>query len=87
MKNNNHIWRYDCCMRSNTKFNPVVTELFIRGKELNISLVLSHNLILLYQKNIKQNSTHYLIRKIPNKWELHQIAFNHLFIDFQGYAS
>ena len=30
--------------------NPVVTELSIKGRELNISLVLLHNLILLFQK-------------------------------------
>ena len=36
---------------SNKNLNPIVTELFIRGRELNISLFfLSHNLILLCQK-------------------------------------
>ena len=35
---------------SNKKLNPIVTELFIRGRKINISLVLSHNLILLLQK-------------------------------------
>ena len=30
--------------------NPVVTELSIKGRELNISLVLVHNLILIFQK-------------------------------------
>ena len=28
-------------------------------------------------KNIRRNSTHYFIMKIPNKRELQQIAFNH----------
>ena len=37
-------------MLSNSKFNPKVTEPFIRGRELNISLVLLHSLILIYQK-------------------------------------
>ena len=37
-------------MLSNKKLNPLVTELYIRGRKLNISLVLSHNLILFYQK-------------------------------------
>ena len=27
-------------------------------------------------KNVEQNSTHYFIMKIPNKWELQEIAFN-----------
>ena len=35
---------------SNKKFNPIVTELIIKGRKLNISLVLLHNIILLYQK-------------------------------------
>ena len=35
---------------SNTKLNPILTELFIRGRKLNIYLGLLHNLTLLYQK-------------------------------------
>ena len=72
MKNNNFWW---CDMLSNKKFNVIVTELFIRDRKLNISLLL-HNLILLYQKYIL-NSAHYFIIKILNKWELQQIAFDH----------
>ena len=37
-------------MVSNKKVNPVVTELFIRGRKVNISLDLSHKLISLFQK-------------------------------------
>ena len=37
-------------MLSNKKLNPVVTELFIRSRKLNISLFLLPNLILLFQK-------------------------------------
>ena len=37
-------------MLSNKKLNPVVTELFISGRKLNISLVFLHNVILLCQK-------------------------------------
>ena len=32
-------------MESNKKLSTVVTELFLRGRKLNISYVLSHNLI------------------------------------------
>ena len=32
-------------MESNKKLSPIVTELFLRGRKLNISLVLYHNLI------------------------------------------
>ena len=35
---------------SNKKLNPNVTNLFIRGRKLNIFLLLSHNFILQYQK-------------------------------------
>ena len=37
-------------MLSNKKLNPVVTELFVRAGKLNISIVLLHNLISLFQK-------------------------------------
>ena len=37
-------------MLSNKKLSPIVTELFIRGRMLNIFLLLLHNLILLFQK-------------------------------------
>ena len=35
---------------SNKKFNPIVTQLLISGRKLNILLLLSHNLISLFQK-------------------------------------
>ena len=35
---------------SNKKLNPIVTDLFIRDKKQNISLVLQNNLMLLCQK-------------------------------------
>ena len=62
---------------SNKKLNPVVTELFIRGRKPSISFFLLHNLILLFQENIKLKSTCYFIMKIPNKWELQQIECKH----------
>ena len=37
-------------MFSNEKLNPIVTELFIRGRKLNISLHFIHDLISLFQK-------------------------------------
>ena len=42
-------------MLTNKKSNPIVTELFIRGRKLNISLVFLHNLILLYQIALRFN--------------------------------
>ena len=39
-------------MLSNKKLNPIVTELFSRGRKLNVLLFLSHNLISLFQKTL-----------------------------------
>ena len=52
---------------SNKKLNPIVTELFIRGRKLNISLVLITHSYFAVPKNIRLNSTHYFIMKISNK--------------------
>ena len=64
-------------MLSNKKLNPIVTELFIRGRKLNISLVFITKSYFPVPKNIRLNSTHYFNMNIPNKHELQQIAFNH----------
>ena len=62
---------------SNKKLNPIVTELSIRGRKLNISLVFVTQSYFSAPKNIRLNSTPYFIMKIPNKQELLQIAINH----------
>ena len=64
-------------MSSNKKRNPIVTELFIRDRKLNISLVFITQSYFAVPKCIRLNSTHYLIIKIRNKQELQQVAFNH----------
>ena len=39
-------------------------------------------------KNIRLNSTHYFVMKIPNKGEFQQISFNHSSdIDFQDFIN
>ena len=55
---------------SNKKLNPIVNELFIRGRKLNISLIFITQSYFEMSKNIRLNSTHYFIMKIPNKREL-----------------
>ena len=57
-------------MLRNKKLNLIVTELFIRGKKLNISLVLITKSYFMVPKNIRLNSTHYFIMKILNKRNL-----------------
>ena len=71
-------------MLRNKNFYPVVTELFITGRKLNISFVFITQFYFAVSKTIRLNSTHFFAMKIPNKRELHQIAFNHSSnIDFQ----
>ena len=64
-------------MLSNKKLNPIVTELFSRGRKLNASPVFITESYYAVPKYVKLNSTHYFIMKIPNKRELHQMTFNH----------
>ena len=59
------------------KLNPVVTELFIRERKLNISLVFIPKSYCAIPENIRLNSAHYFVMKIRNKRELQEIAFNH----------
>ena len=54
-------------MLSDKKLNPIVTELFIRGRKLSISLVFIKQSYFAVPKNIRLNSAHYFIMKIPNK--------------------
>ena len=63
-------------MLSNKKRNPIVTELFIRGRKPKIYLVFITHSYFAVQKIIRLNSTLYFIMKIPNKRELLQIAYN-----------
>ena len=73
---------------SNKKLKPLVTELFIRVRKLNIFLVFITQSYFAAQKNIRLNSKHFFIMKIPNKQELQQIAFNHsLDIDVNYFVS
>ena len=54
-------------MLSNKKLNPVVTEYFIRGRKLNIPLAFITQSYFAIPKNIRLNSTHNFITKIPKK--------------------
>ena len=60
------------------KLNSAVTELFIRGRKLNISLVSVTQSNFKVPKDIRLNSAHFFIAKIPNKRELREIAIDHL---------
>ena len=71
-------------MINNKKLNSVVTELFIRGRKINISIAFITQSYFKVSKDVRLNSTHFFIMKIPNKSELQQIALAHLSdIDFK----
>ena len=61
----------------NKKFQAIIKELFIRCRKLNISLVFITKSYFSVPKDVKLNSTHYLIMKINNRKELQNIAINH----------
>ena len=61
----------------NKKFQAIIEELFIRCRKLNISLVFITQSYLSVPKDVRLNSTQYLIMKIYNRKELQNIALNH----------
>ena len=71
---------------TNKKFQAIIKELFIRCRKLNISLVFITQSYFSVPKDVRLNSTHYLIMKINNKRELQNIAINHSAdIDYQDF--
>ena len=60
----------------NKKLNSKVTELFIRGRKLNISLVFITQSYFKVAKGDRLNTTHFFITKILSKRELQQIAID-----------
>ena len=73
-------------MINNKKLNPIVTELFIRGRKPNISIAFITQSYFKSPKDVRLNSTHFFIMKILNKRELQQIALNHSSdIDFKDF--
>ena len=64
-------------MIHNKKLNSTETKLFIRGRKLNISLAFITQSYFKVPKDIRLNTSHFSIAKIPKKRELQQIAINH----------
>ena len=62
---------------TNKKFQAILKELFIRCWKLNIALVFITQPYFSVPKEVRLNSTHYLIIKIHNKRKLQNIATNH----------
>ena len=63
-------------MIHNKKLGSIVTELFIRGRKSNISVFITQSYFKV-PKDVRLNTTHFFITKIPNKRELQNIAQNH----------
>ena len=63
-------------MINNKKLNSILTELFITSRKLNISFVFITQSYFKFPKNVRLNSTHFFIMKIPNKREFQQTALN-----------
>ena len=55
----------------------MIKELFVGCRKLNISLVFITQSYFSVPKDVRLNSTHYLIMKINNRKELQNIAINH----------
>ena len=64
-------------MINNKKLNTIITKLFIRGRKLNIYLVFITQSYFKVPKDVRLNSNHFFVVKIPNKRKLQQIALNH----------
>ena len=64
-------------MINNKRVDTIVTELFIRGRKLNISLVSIMESYFKVPKDTRLNTTHCFIAKIRDKKGLQQTAINH----------
>ena len=61
----------------NKKLDSIVTELFIRRRKLNIFLVFVTQSYFKVPKDVRLNTIHFFIAKIPNRRELQDIEINY----------
>ena len=62
---------------TNRRFQAIIKELFLRCKKLNISLVFISQSYFSVPKDVRLNSTRYLIMKINKRKKLQNIAIDH----------
>ena len=62
---------------TNKRLQPIIKQLFIRCRKLNISLVFITQSYFSVPKDLRLNATHYLIMKINSRNECRNIAINH----------
>ena len=68
------------------KIPPRVSELFIRGRKLNLSVIFITQSYFRTPKEIRLNCTHYFLMGIPNKKELQNISYAHApELDFRAF--
>ena len=73
-------------MINNKNLSPIVAELFIRGRKRNISIAFVTQSYFKVPKDVRLNSRHFFVMKIPTKRELQQIELNHSSdIDFKDF--
>ena len=60
-------------MIDNTKLNSIVTELFIRGRKINISFVFITQSDFKVPKDVRLNTTHFFITKFQTKENFHKL--------------
>ena len=58
----------------NKNFKRIIKELFFRARKINVSIVFITQSYFRALKDVRLNSTHYILRKIGNKKELKRIA-------------
>ena len=69
------------------QIGQIVTELFIRGRKLNIFIAFTTQSYFEVPKDVRLNSAQFSIMKISNNRELQHIAFNHSSdIDFKDFT-
>ena len=62
-------------MLCNKKVNPIVIQLFMRDRKINISLVFTTQFDIALPKSIVLNYMHYFIMKVPNNSEVQESVF------------
>ena len=64
-------------IETNKKFQAIIKKIFIRCRKVNMSLVFITHFYFFVPKDVRLNSTHYLVMKINNGKQLQNIAIDH----------
>ena len=73
-------------MINKKKLNPILYELFIRGRKVNILTAFITQSDFKVPKEVLLNTTHFFVMNIPNKMELQQNSQKHSsVIDFKDF--